>query len=593
MEFGVLGPLLVRDESGALPPRAAKQRTLLATLLLRAGRVVPVDQLVEMIWDGEPPATALPSLRNYVLRLRAGLGEAGRRIGFRDRGYVLEIAEDEVDLLRFVRLRNDGVAAFDSGQFALAATLLGRALQEWRGPALVDVESDALHREECPHLAESRLDTVELRLEAECRAGKRVSWSAELRDLARAHPERERLWGHVIASLHADGRSTEALAEYRRMERILDQEYGVRPGDRLRALQKRILGGEAPSPSPATVASPPPFQIPAAPAHLIGRDCESASLVANLTSASTTVISGQPGIGKTALALHAAHAVRERFPGGVLYADLRAATGNPARPLDVLGSFLQALGLPPHALPPALDDRAALLRTTLTQRKTLIVLDDADDAAQVSPLLPGSSPGAVLITSRSRLDELTAAAHAEPAALTPQASAALIDALAGRARAAAEPRPFADLVRSCEGLPLALTIVATRLAARPSRSVRWLAERLTVADTLLDELTVGGLSVRAGLTEVCQRLDPAQAHAFHTLAASDLAPGAPISVPEAARLLALPPRTAERLLEHLVDHYLLACTRTGYEFRPLTRVFGREMARDSQRLDLISGFSQG
>jgi DNA-binding SARP family transcriptional activator len=593
MEFGVLGPLLVRDESGALPPRAAKQRTLLATLLLRAGRVVPVDQLVEMLWDGEPPATALPSLRNYVLRLRAGLGEAGRRIGFRDRGYVLEIAEDEVDLLRFARLRDDGVAAFDSGRFAVAAQLLGRALQEWRGPALVDVESDALHREECPHLAESRLDTVELRLEAECRAGKRVPWSAELRDLARAHPERERLWGHVIASLHADGRSTEALAEYRRMELVLDKEYGVRPGGRLRALQKRILGGEAPSPDPATVASPPPFQIPAAPAHLIGRDCESASLVANLTSASTTVISGQPGIGKTALALQAAHAVRESFPGGVLYADLRAATGNPARPLDVLGSFLQALGLPPHALPPTLDDRAALLRTTLTQRKTLIVLDDAADAAQVSPLLPGSSPGAVLITSRCRLDELTGAAHAEPGALTPQASAALIDALAGRARAAAEPRPFADLVRTCEGLPLALTIVATRLAARPSRSVRWLAERLSVADSLLEELTVASLSVRAGLTEVCQRLDPAQARAFHTLAASELTPGAPFSVPEAARLLALPPRAAERLLEHLVDHYLLACTRTGYAFRPLTRVFGRGMAGDSQRSDLISGFSQG
>ena len=584
MEFGVLGPLLVRDESGALPLRAAKQRTLLATLLLRAGRVVPVDQLVEMLWDGQPPATALPSLRNYVLRLRTSLGEAGRRIGFRDRGYVLEIAEDEVDLLRFTRLRNDGVAAFDNGQFALAAQLLGRALQEWRGPALVDVESDTLHREECPHLAESRLDTVELRLDAECRAGQRVPWSAELRDLARAHPERERLWGHVIASLHADGRSTEALAEYRRMERMLDREYGVRPGERLRALQKRILAGEAPSPTPSFAASPPqppfppPFQIPAAPAQLIGRACESASLAAHLTSSSTTVISGQPGIGKTALALHTAHAVREQFPGGVLYADLRAASGNPASPLGVLASFLRALGVPLNALPPALDDRAALLRTTLTQRKTLILLDDATTAAQVSPLLPGSGPGAVLITSRSRLDELTGAAHLEPGALTPAASTALIDALAGRARAAAEPRPVAYVVRTCEGLPLALSIVATRLAARPSRSVRWLADRLAVTDTLLDELTVGALSVRAGLTEVCQRLDPAQARAFHTLAALDLSSGASISVPEAARLLALPTRDAERLLEHLVDHYLLACTRTGYEFRPLTRAFGREMA---------------
>lgn len=596
MEFGVLGPLLVRDDSGVLAVRAAKQRALMATLLLRAGRVVPVDQLVETLWDGQPPATAVPSLRNYVLRLRACLGEAGSRVGFRDRGYVIDVTDDEVDLLRFTQLKSDGVAAFDSGQFALAAKLLGRALEEWRGPALVDVDSDALHREECPHLAESRLDAVELRLEAEFRAVGRVPWTAELRDLARAHPERERLWGHLIASLHVDGRNMEALAEYRRMERTLDREYGVRPGERLRALHERILRGDGldlPVPSSANVSSslplsptPAPFQIPAPPADLTGRDCEVATLVGRLTDPSplpaigkarATVISGQPGIGKSGLALHVAHTVRDSFPGGVLYADLRASSGKPARPIDVLGSFLRALGMPTRNLPSALDDRAALLRSLLAERRILIVLDDADSSAQVSPLLPGPGCTAVLVTSRARLDDLTGAAHVEPGPLTPEASAKLIGAIAGRARAAAEPRPLADLVRICEGVPLALRVVGTRLAARPSRSVRWLADRLAGSDALLDELSVGTLSVRTGLTELTRTLTPDQARAFHLLAADPQASDA-ISALEAARLLSLPPRAAERLLEQLVDRYLLVCARTGYRFGPLVRAYGREMA---------------
>lgn len=577
MEFGVLGPLLVRDDEGTLAPvRAAKQRTLMATLLLRAGRVVPVDQLVETVWDGKPPATAVPSLRNYVLRLRTCLGEAGRRIGFRDRGYVIELAEEEIDLLRFTRLKNDGVAAFDSGKFALAAQLLGRALQEWRGPALVDVESDALHREECPHLAESRLDAVELRLEAESRAGGRIPWTAELRDLARAHPERERLWGHLITTLHADGRSTEALAEYRRMERQLDQDYGVRPGERLRALRDSIMTtGNA---SPTTRSCPSPVQIPAAPADFTARECETASLAARLTTerrdvGQVTVISGQPGIGKTALALHVAHAVRGNFPDGILYANLRTMR-KPARPLDILGTFLRALGQPTRALPSALDDRAAMLRTLLTDRRTLLVLDDADSAAQIIPLLPGPSPSAVLVTSRTRLDDLPAATHVEPTPLSPEASAKLIAAIAGRARTAAEPHPVSDLVRACEGLPLALRIVGTRLAARPTRSVRWLADRLSTGD--LNELAIGTLNVRNALAEIYDALSPDDAQAFLRLAATPSHPRT-ISSLEAAHALAVPPPEAERLLERLVDKYLLTCVATGYRFSPLTQSFARNL----------------
>jgi DNA-binding SARP family transcriptional activator len=658
MEFGVLGPLLVRDETGVLAVRAAKQRTLMAVLLLNAGRVVSVDRLVETLWDGTPPVSAVPSLRNYVLRLRACLGAAGSRVGFRDGGYVIEVHEDEVDLQRFAGLREEGTAAFDRGHYTLAGRLLARALQQWRGPALVDVTSDALHREERPHLAESRLDVMELRLEAEFRAVGRVPWSAELRDLARAHPERERLWEHLITSLHGNGRRTEALAEYRRMERTLAQEYGVRPGERLRALHGRIRGAGAEggdagagggagaegragtegragieeraarsvvggaavpvtgqsaaaiSPSvtgPIAVVEEPapfgvlagvvPFQIPAAPPDLTGRECETAQLVARLTgeaagNGAPTVVSGQPGIGKTALALHAVHAVHTApmahgapatadgaFPGGVLYADLRASSGNPARPADVLASFLKAHGVPARRMPSGLDDRAALLRSLLARRRTLLVLDDAADCGQVSPLLPGPGAGAALITSRTRLDELCGVAHIEPGALSADASARLLGAIAGRARVAAEPRPAADLVRACEGLPLALRVAGTRLAARPGRSVRWLADRLTAQQpgTLFDELSVGTLNVRDGLTGVYRALTPDQARAFRILTAQ--AGPAGVAVSGAAQLLGVDPRRAEQLLEQLVDRYLLACGRQTdhYVFRPLTHAYGREL----------------
>lgn len=249
MEFGVLGPLLIRDETGALSAnvvRAAKQRILLAALLLRAGRVVSVDYLVETLWDGLPPETALPSLRNYVARLRTALGTAaGSRISFRDKGYVIEVSEDEVDLLRFTGLLEGGSAAFQRGEFALAAELTGRALEQWRGPVLEDVASDALHREECVLVAERRLDAVELKLEADRRLGIRPVRTAELRDLAWAHPERELLWEHLINGLRQGGRRIEALAEFRRLERVLGAEYGVRPGARIRRLISDIHPADA------------------------------------------------------------------------------------------------------------------------------------------------------------------------------------------------------------------------------------------------------------------------------------------------------------------------------------------------------------
>lgn len=362
------------------------------------------------------------------------------------------------------------------------------------------------------------------------------------------------------------------------MERMLAREYGVRPGDRLRA---SYGCAEAAAPRSGQLV---PFQIPAAPADFTGRTRERARLLTQLADDATatgapTVVAGQPGIGKTALALHVAHELRDAFPGGVLYADLRAASGKPARPTDVLASFLQTYGVPADVMPSALEDRTGLLRSLLSQTRTLLVLDDVRDPSQVAPLLPGPGSSASLMTSRVRLDGLSGVVHVEPDPLTADEATRLVAAMAGTARTAAEPRAVATLVRVCEGLPLALRMAGARLAARPGRSVRWLADRLSDdAGALFDELAIGSPELRAGLSEVYRGLEPDQARAFHTLA---LAERDTVSVTEAARVLGIGSRGAEQLLELLVDRYLLAAEGNGrYGFRPLTRAYGRSAACD-------------
>ena len=487
MEFGILGPLLVRDETGGRPITAAKQRVVLAALLLRPRQVVPVDTLAETMWDGRPPKTATTCVRNYVMRLRNGLGPAGERISSRAGGYLIEVDESELDSLRFTGLRDAGAAAFHEGAFERAAATLGDALDLWRGAALADVPSDTLHRDEVPRLAEIRLDTLELKLEAESRLGRYGPVITELRGLTELHPERERLWVQLMTALYHSGRQSEALAAYRRIRRILTEEIGVEPGPELQDVHQRILTadpildprhtGRTAATTTATVTSTAdsqsphptaqtaertvvvtPFQIPAAVADFTGRIRERSELVAQLTTGPgrsairsaaepsttgvATAITGPPGIGKSALAIHVAHAVRHSFPDGTLFANLRGAGNVPLRPEDVLASFLRALGVPAGTIPDTLDDRAALFRSVLADRQLLIVLDNAADHAQISPLLPGTTASAALITSQDRLTELAGVRRIGLGLLTPHEAAQLLGRIAGAARTRAEPLPW-------------------------------------------------------------------------------------------------------------------------------------------------------
>ena len=599
MEFGILGPLVIRDETGSRTVMAAKQRTVLAVLLLRTGQAVPMESLADVLWDGRPPTSALPSLRNYVMRLRRSLGTAGKRILSRDGGYLVDVAEDEFDYLRFTRLRKEGVSAFDRGDFEQASLSLAKALEQWRGPALSDVDSDVVQRDECPRLTAERLDALELKLEAERAMGRYNTPLSELWQFATAHPERESLWEQLILALLQNGRGAEAEAACQRIHRTLQTEYGVLPGTRLRQLHQRLTAAQATAGSgaggsgaagsgtdsvtgrldPDAPRTTVPFQIPADLADFTGREKEIAAAVALLGATGpragrAMVLTGRAGIGKSTLAIHVAHAVRESYPDGVLYARLQTDAGEPVTPGRTLASLLEACGLDSRPGPGGLDGRSALLRSYLADRRVLLVLDGAADSAQIRLLLPSTPQSAALVTSRLRLGDLAGARHLELQPFSPAQSAELIRKIVGRARIAAEPQPMRELLLACGNLPLALRIVGSRLAARPAWSVRNLADRLADQARRLDELRTGQLDVRAGLAGGYRCLPTTAAAALPRLAAVDRQP---LSVREAAALLGLPQLRAEQVLECLVDHRFLTSAREGsYRFPALVREFALE-----------------
>ncbi|WTU03439.1 winged helix-turn-helix domain-containing protein [Kitasatospora sp. NBC_00070] len=602
---------------------SGRQRALLAALLIRHGQPTSAQFLTEAIWDEHPPRSAAAALRNYVMRLRKALGAAGERIETTAGGYRIDVDAQEFDLQRFTVLRDEGIAALRRQDFEGAATRLDTALQLWRGPALADIPSDALLRKEAGWLAEARLDAVEARLEAQLRLGGDVrALTAELQALTTEYPERELLWAQLMTVLYRSGRQSEALAVYQRVRQTLIEEIGVEPGSELREVHQRVLRGDPaldgparPRPEPVRInstsagaAADPgadagagagaaghpaadrtaggrpgfavtPCQLPAALPDFTGRAGETSLLTGRLTGVDrtapfTAVISGQPGVGKSALAGQVAHATRAAFPDGTLHAELGGTGDSQALPAAVLRTFLIALGVPADLVPVGVEDRISLYRSLLTGRRILVVLDDARDSAQVRPLLPGDPGCAALVTSRYRLADLAGALPLELDVLSAAEAELLLRRLVGTARLAADPQAATQVVAACGRLPLALRICAARLGARPGWSMRHLADRLADQLMLLNELRVCSLDIRASVEPSYRALEPAAARAFRLLAT---ATDGPLSTVQAARALHLPLPAAEHLLERLVDAHLLLTDAPGrYRYPALLRAFARE-----------------
>jgi DNA-binding SARP family transcriptional activator/DNA-binding XRE family transcriptional regulator len=533
LRVGVLGPLAVSGDGAAVSDLTGAPAALLGLLALHTNENVPRHSIVDALWGERPPRSAIGMVQTYVSRLRSELGSPQDPDGeflVRDRiGYRLILADDQLDLLVFRRLAESARARRAAGNIELACGDLEQALGLWRGEPLADIGVLQDHPAVIA-LAEERTTAILEYADTASSAGWHDRALPHLRVLARRDPLDEAVHARLMIALAGAGRQAEALRTYQKLQRRLDEELGMLPGTVLRAAHAKVLHQEIPVDAgpagPDGTAQPwvPVFHLPAAPADFTGRAAECERLITAVCPAGDqpgvplVAISGLPGVGKTSLALYAAHKVWAQFPDGQLWVQLSGASACPREAGEVLGELLRALGVHESAIPDDYSERAVCYRSRLAGRRVLIVADDAATAAQVSPLIPGTAGCALLVTSRARLEGLDAA-HLMPLdVLTPDDAVGLLTQIVGSHRAAAEPWAAGELVRACGTLPLAVRIAATKLAARPSWPLAAMVRRITGHRGRLRELETGDLSVRASIASSYKSLPDHPRRAFKLLA---------------------------------------------------------------------------
>jgi DNA-binding SARP family transcriptional activator len=584
--FGLIGPLDVRCSGRPIEVSGARQRSLLAALLLRANQPVGKHTLCEAVWDERLSDRAEITLRSYVMRLRRVLGPAlAGRLSVQPLGYQLRLdRDDELDLLCLQGCVRRGKSAARDEDWDLALREFRAGLALWRGEPLCDVPSDCLRLSVIPALTELRTQLWEGLFAAAVRKGNAAELVVPLQRLTEEDPLSERFSALFISALARCSRRVEALAEFRRLRRALISEQGVEPGTELQELHQRLLRDErVPARAPAV---PVPRQLPHGAAAFTGRAREAADLAGCLEDAHPVVaITGFPGIGKSELAIHVARRVAGHYPDGQLYADLGGTTADPAAPGAVITRFLRALGVDKRAVAGDETERVAQYRSLLADRRMLLVLDDALDAGQVRPLVPGSESCGTLITGRQDLGQLPEARLAPLGEMTDADARGLLQAMLGRERLSCDPAAVASIIAACGGLPLALSVAGVRLAARPAWPLGPFARLLADERHRLDELCYGAVSVRARLEAACRGLarsgrdaDALAVRAFPLLGRWQPA-SATLRTPEAAALLGLPETEAAAALETLADADLLASPAPGcYRLHPLARAFAAELA---------------
>ena len=578
--FGVLGPLAVwADDARVGGP---KQRVLLAALLFNHDRPVSTDQLVEALWPDRPPRSAVANLHTYVSGLRAALPpvEGGQRIRRHSDGYSIATAREELDLRVFEELLDEADARAASGRTDEAERLIEEAVALWRGDPAEDLAVSPLWQAEAARLVERWLGAVEELCALRLAAGRHSANIAELRSLLVRHPLREGLWRQLMLALHAGGREAEALGAYAEAREHLVAELGTEPGPRLRQVHEAVLRGSDEQPGDETF---PICQLPADTPDFTGRVDAACELEKVVRDGSPTapppvvVVTGSPGIGKSAFAVHACHGLRAMFPDGQLYLDLTGAGGQRRDPGDVLVEVLRTLGLTGAAVPRSLSERAALFRSRLADRRVLVLVDGASEAAQVRPLLPATPGSAAVITSRRQLTDLPGARHVELDVFEPDEAIMLLTRIAGAERVAREPEQAVAIVRACGSLPLAIRIAGAKLSGRQGWSLRILGERLADESRRLSELQVGDLGVRATFDLSVRLLKPVAGRAFRLLGLL----GTP-DVPGWVIGALLDRTDGDDVLYELVDASLLQLVQSDglprYRLHGLLRQYAREEA---------------
>ncbi|WP_329586414.1 NB-ARC domain-containing protein [Kitasatospora sp. NBC_01250] len=611
MALKLLGPVELDHEGRSLDLGGPRQRVVLAMLGLNVNQTTSTEQLIDAVWGDSPPVTARGQIQVAISTLRKRFAESGRpqAIGTRYPGYVLELDPASVDSLEFDRLVAVAREESAAGGTLQAAATLRTALGLWRGPALDGVPSDLAQRGAI-RLNDRRLTVLEERIRLDLMLGRHGDLSAELTALTCQHPLRERLYELLMLALYRSGRQADALEVFQRARRALTEEMGIEPSQELRVLEQAILNQspalDLPStatssatrvPAPRSAAPEPakeaafrltPRQLPASISDFIGRrsqlDDIKKLIVPNAQEGSAGYavpivnICGPGGVGKSALAVRAAHELGTHFPDGHLYADLRNPSGD-GRTETLLARFLRAVGVPAKAVPEDLQERAEMYRSRLADSRVLVVLDGVTDAAQVTPLLPGSASCAVIVTSRVRLASVPGIHQVDVDVFDMSNALDLLSGIIGRPRVEAELDTAVELVNLCDGLPLALRIAGARLAAHTHWPIERLVRRLRNERRRLDELSHGGLELRPTISLTYRALPPFAQRLFRLFALVQV-PDSPAWI--AAALLDTDATTAEDTLDTLVEAQVMDIVQypnspwPRYRFHDLVRAYAWE-----------------
>lgn len=577
VHIGVLGPLVLRRGDVPIPLRSRMQQVLLAELAVAAGTPVPREVLVAALWPDETPTFTTASLNIHLTRLRHLLEGSDDRqpvVELGSAGIRLLVPADQLDLLTF---RNLAGHAQRSGATRGAKDALAAAVSLWRGGPDPDLVTSpdriaAVEEEYVAALLSYARITRELGVPEDA--------VLPLATMADRRPLDEVVQASLVQTLAAAGRQAEAFSRYESTREALAAELGVDPGVQLRnahldALRQRWTDESA-------AAASVPWQVPAAPPHLVGRTEERLSITAALDRGLDggnvpVVVSGAAGVGKTALCLSVAHELHDRYPDGQLFADLQDAAGLPVPPVEILQRFLRAMD--PGTPPAELHEAAALFRSRLADRKMLVVLDNARDAAQVRPLLPGLGGSDVLVTSRSLLPELDSAVLVRLDVLDRTDSVRLLGA-ATTTSDGDDAAVLDELARLCCDLPLALRITAAQLRSRRRLVPADLVHRFQDGQNRLDHLTVGESSIWNSFELSYTELSRTAQRVFRM---SSLHPGIDFGA-EATEVL-VGDGTAARALDELLDANMLT-EHAADRFRnhDLLRLFARRKLTTGDRV---------